>query len=123
MSNDTKKKIMVIDDEPLILNISQEIITFLGYECFIAEDGDTAMKVLEEIVPDLILLDFYLPNLPGEKILQNILSKYPDYKVIMASGRELNDDEYQRISEIGALGFMYKPYTINELKDTLFKYL
>ena len=123
MSNDTKKKIMVIDDEPLILNISQEIITFLGYECFIAEDGNTAMQVLEEIVPDLILLDFYLPNLPGEKILQNILSKYPDYKVIMASGRELNDDEYQRISEIGALGFMYKPYTINELKDTLFKYL
>ena len=41
----------------------------------------------------------------------------------MASGRELNDDEYQSIKEKGAVGFMYKPYTINELKEILQKHL
>ncbi|MBC8491110.1 MAG: response regulator [Candidatus Marinimicrobia bacterium] len=121
--SDDKKKIMVIDDEPLILNISQEIIAFLGYECVTAEDGNIAMKILSEVVPDLILLDFYLPNMPGEKILENILTKYPDYKELTASGRELNDDEYESIKEKGAIGFLYKPYTINELKETLQKHL
>ena len=118
-----KKKILVIDAEELILEISSEILGFLGYECFTAGDGDRAQEITREHKPDLILCDYYLPEMPGEKILENLKQEFPECRVLIASGRELNEDEHTRMIGKGAIGFLGKPYTMNELKEAVEKHI
>jgi two-component system alkaline phosphatase synthesis response regulator PhoP len=118
-----KKKILIIDDEELILDVSTEILGFLGYECFTAGDGERAQEIAREQNPDLILCDYYLPEMPGEKILENLKNEFPECRVLIASGRELNEDEHERMMEKGAMGFLGKPYTMNELKEAVEKHI
>ena len=115
-----KKTVLVVDDEDLVLSVVRELIRLLGYNCVTAEDGIQAMEVMHQSSPDLILLDFYLPNMPGEQILESMIKEYPQSKVIMASGRELSAEEKRRLTKKGVHGFLYKPYTVDDL-ERLFK--
>jgi DNA-binding response OmpR family regulator len=114
-----RASILVVDDEELILAVSSEIITLLGYKCYTAEDGDKAIDIVRQQKPDLVLLDFHLPNMPGEKILEKLKFEFPECKVLMASGRELSYEEQHRILNKGACGFLSKPYTIDDLDNTI----
>jgi len=118
-----RKKILVIDDEELILDVSTDIIGFLGYECFTAGDGRTAVELTRKHHPNLILCDYYLPEMPGEKILENLKREFPECRVLIASGRDLNEAEHDRMIAKGASGFLVKPYTLGELRDAINKHI
>ncbi|MBC8278660.1 MAG: response regulator [FCB group bacterium] len=116
------KKVLVVDDEEIIRKLAFEIVKMFGYECETAEDGIKALEIVGEYKPDLILLDFYMPSMSGEKVLDALSKDYPGIKVLMTTGKELDDDEAERISKKGAC-VINKPFAIADLKTKLDEYL
>ena len=113
------KKVLVIDDEEIIRSLASEMIKMFGYHCLVAEDGKTGLEMIENEIPDLVLCDFYMPKMTGEQVLAEINAKFPNIKVILTTGKELDDDEAERINAYGAIGVLNKPFTLVGLKTRL----
>jgi len=78
-----KKKILAIDDEEDIRFILQEELTDEGYEVYTLGDPTQALDKIEEIQPDLVLLDIKMPQMSGTELLGLIRDKYYDLPVIL----------------------------------------
>lgn len=68
------KKILIIEDEEVLLELLTKKLKNLGYEVFFSTDGAKGLELVREIVPDLILLDIVLPSMGGFEILEEIRS-------------------------------------------------
>jgi DNA-binding response OmpR family regulator len=66
------KKILVIDDEPIFSKMIREGIDSTKYEVFDAPDGEVGLKMVDEVTPDLVLLDIMMPNLDGMGFLKKL---------------------------------------------------
>ena len=64
------KKILIIEDEKILLNLLKNKLSEIGYEVSIATDGVIGLKAMKEIVPDLILLDLIMPEMGGFELLE-----------------------------------------------------
>lgn len=64
------KKILIIEDEEILLNLLKNKLSEIGYEVFTATDGLTGLEAIKEIVPDLILLDLIMPKMGGFELLE-----------------------------------------------------
>lgn len=113
------KKILVIDDEEIIRSLASEMINMFGYQCLLAEDGNAGLEIIEKENPDLVLCDFYMPNMSGEEVIAEIAVKFPKMKVILTTGKELDDDEAERINAHGIIGVLNKPFSLMDLKNRL----
>jgi CheY-like chemotaxis protein len=83
-----KKKILVIDDDPVIVNYLEKLFNDNGYETCAAHDGIEAAEVIEKIKPDLITLDLQMPTEWGPRFYRKLIKnkKYKDIPVIVVSG-------------------------------------
>ena len=68
-----KKKILIIEDEEILLNLLQKKLTNEGYDISIARDGEEGLLKMKEIKPNLILLDIIMPRLDGFGVLEKII--------------------------------------------------
>lgn len=99
-------KILIIDDEINIANQTAELLAS-SYEVFIANDGQTGMKSIEEKKPELILLDWFLKGtLQGEDVLKFAKEKYPHIPVYVTTG---SVDKQSKALALGADEFLKKP--------------
>jgi DNA-binding response OmpR family regulator len=107
------KKIVVVDDEESILKIVDYALTEAGFEVHIARDGSGAEFMLEQVKPDLVILDVMLPGKSGLEIAKD-LRVHSDVPIIMLSAR---GDEVDRILglEFGADDYVTKPFSPREL--------
>ncbi|MEA3453122.1 MAG: response regulator [Patescibacteria group bacterium] len=64
------KKILIIEDEEILLNLLKSKLSEIGYEVFTALDGVAGLEAIKEIVPDLILLDLIMPRMGGFELLE-----------------------------------------------------
>ena len=117
------KKILVIDDEEVIRNLAYEVLKIFGYDCILAEDGKIGVRLALEHRPDLILCDLFMPGMSGEAVLEAVKKELPELKIVMTTGKALDYDEAERINAKGALDVFHKPFTLNELRDNIDKYL
>lgn len=104
------KKILIIDDDPQIGNLEQEVLNLEGYETFRAYSGTEAMLVLDKVTPDLILLDLMLPGLSGEELLPG----FEGIPVIVVSAKIELDDKVSLLKN-GAVDYITKPFAVREL--------
>ena len=113
-------KILVIDDEELILEVSAMIVKELGYSVIEAKSGKEAVekykKYKKEI--DMVILDMVMPDLSGEEVYDLLKKINPDIKVLLASGYAY-DNRAKVLIERGCSGFIKKPYSIEELSIKL----
>lgn len=107
------KKILVVDDEEPIRKIVSYALTEAGFEVHLAQDGPGAEFLLEQVRPDLVILDVMLPGKSGLDIAKDLRSK-SDVPIIMLSAR---GDEVDRILglEFGADDYVTKPFSPREL--------
>ena len=77
--------ILVVDDEPQILQTVAGILADEGFEVLTAPDGETALKLVAEETPDLVLLDIALPGKDGLEVLQELKARYATLPVVMIS--------------------------------------
>src|SRR5512139_3702191 len=78
--------VLIVDDEASIRMALQGILEDEGYRVTLAEDGLDALSHLQKEIPDLVLLDIWMPRLDGLDTLQRMKELYPDLAVVMISG-------------------------------------
>jgi two-component system, OmpR family, alkaline phosphatase synthesis response regulator PhoP len=108
-----KAKILVIDDEPAILNVVTAYLRSEGYEYFTAADGPSGLKAARAFHPDLVVLDIMLPGMDGIELLTQLRRESQAY-VIMLTARAEETDKIIGLS-IGADDYLTKPFSPREL--------
>jgi len=106
-------KILVIDDEPSILNLVSSYLKTEGYEVFTASDGNAGLKSARAFKPDLVILDVMLPGMDGIELLSRLRRESEVY-VIMLTARTEETDKIVGLT-IGADDYVTKPFSPREL--------
>ncbi len=110
--------VLVVEDEPNIVDSLSFLMKQAGYRVWIARDGDTALRMVASETPDLVLLDVMLPRQDGYQVCQAIRAnpEWNGVRVIMlsAKGREL--DRRKGIA-LGADDYITKPYSTREIVE------
>ena len=108
------KKILICDDDQGILEMLEFMMEDFGYRVMTETNSLNVLKDLEELKPDLLLLDIWMPVLSGDQILKNIKTNpmYADLPVIMYSA---SSEGSAIATEAGADDFIAKPFNLNEL--------
>ncbi len=108
--------ILVIDDEPSVREVTAEILREADVKTLEAADGPTGIELFRtysnEIV--LVLLDFSMPEMNGAQVLEQLWKIDPSVPVLLFSGYSQHTI-MRRFDRENAIGFLQKPYTINEL--------
>lgn len=116
-----KKKVLVVDDDTEIVDLISEILVRDGrFEIRTASSGYEAGLSTEQFRPDLILLDYMLPDINGNVVCQTI-RKNPEFeniKIIIVSG-VAKQDEIAQLLKSGAEDFIKKPFNIVEFTDKI----
>jgi two-component system cell cycle sensor histidine kinase/response regulator CckA len=111
--------ILLVDDDVLIRSLGKELLEHLGYQVEVARDGQEALDIFRRLGRvDLVILDYYLPGRDGLQVLQDLRALDAQVRVLVASGF-FPDEEVARIKEMGAVGFIYKPYRVAELEGRI----
>jgi CheY-like chemotaxis protein len=119
-----KGKVLLMDDEQIILDVTHEVLRFLEYEVMFARDGTAALDLYkrekEAGVPfDLVILDLSVPEGLGGKEAISLLKAFdPAVKAIVSSGHS-HDPVVQDFKQYGFSGNLSKPYKISDLKEIL----
>ncbi|MCP3763073.1 response regulator YycF [Domibacillus sp. A3M-37] len=108
-----QKKILVVDDERPIADILQFNLKKEGYDVQCAYDGDQAVEMVEEMQPDLVLLDIMLPGRDGMEVCREVRKKY-DMPIIMLTAKDSEIDKVLGL-ELGADDYVTKPFSTREL--------
>lgn len=106
-------KILVVDDEPSIVNLVTAYLKPEGYEVYTAEDGPSALKAARAFKPDLIVLDVMLPGMDGVEVLTR-LRRESDVYVILLTAKTEETDRVVGLT-IGADDYVTKPFSPREL--------
>jgi len=106
-------KILVIDDEEDLRENLKYILQSKGYVVELAQDGIQGLEVLNDVSPDLIILDLNMPNMDGMEFYQRIcVQNIPRYPVFVLTARS-NMEKFFKDSYVE--GFMVKPFDIKDL--------
>ncbi|HFQ6044280.1 TPA: response regulator YycF [Listeria monocytogenes] len=108
-----EKKILVVDDEKPIADIVKFNLNKEGFDVYCAYDGDETLELVEEVQPDLILLDIMLPGRDGIEVCREVRKKY-DMPIIMVTAKDSEIDKVIGL-ELGADDYVTKPFSNREL--------
>ena len=103
------KKILLVEDEEIMISLLQRKLTMEGYEVSVTRDGEEGLKAMREVKPDLILLDIIMPKMGGFEVMTEMqkdktLAKIP-VLVISNSGQPV---EIDRVQKLGAKDWLVK---------------
>lgn len=120
-----KKKILIVEDNPMVIKSLEFKLKKEGYDAHLTEDGRDAMEKLKTESFDLVLTDLMLPFISGNQIIEFIKENYPDLPIIVLS-TATQEDIITEAFTMGVDDFITKPFSPNELalrvKRTLGKF-
>lgn len=104
-------KILIIEDEKMLINAYKMILERAGHQVDFAENGEDGLKIAETFNPDLILLDLLMPIMDGLAFLKayDILNKHPNVKVIVFSNVNMKNEAEQAF-KLGAKKYLLKAW-------------
>ncbi len=108
--------ILLVDDDPNVVEILSESLRNKGYSTFSASDGEEALRVYDESRPDLVVLDVVLPKRDGFAVCDEIRARdiHRDVPVIMISANAINDSMVRGLRS-GAQDYIKKPFSVKEI--------
>jgi DNA-binding response OmpR family regulator len=104
------KKIMVVDNEPDIVDLTRTVLELGGYNVTTAHSGEECLRLLENEKVDLVLLDIMMPGMSGWDVFNRINKKSSDIKVAFMSVLEISDKRKQVLLEEGLADYIMKPF-------------
>jgi DNA-binding response OmpR family regulator len=111
-------KILIVDDQSGIRRVLKAFFKIKGIETLEAENGQEALRMAGSENCSAALLDMGLPGMDGVVLLEKLLEINPKLTVIMMSGRK-DDDKIKKALELGASGFLMKPFEFSELESAV----
>ena len=111
-----KPKILVIEDEPAQVELLRHNLTKQGFDVIVEMDGQDGVHTARDEIPDLILLDWMLPSLPGVEACRQLRRDRVtrEIPIIMLTARSEESDKVRGL-DVGADDYITKPYSIKEL--------
>jgi len=108
--------ILLVDDDPNMAMIARKVFTRAGFRFLAAETAHRAFELIDQEKPDLVMLDYMLPDMDGEEFLR----KYQDYgpdraPIVMLTCRADKNDRMEDYFELGLSAFLVKPFGHREL--------
>ncbi len=121
-----KGSILLVDDEEIVLDVGEALLSSLGYTVSIAHGGKEAIETLRASFPssppDLVILDMIMPHAGGGETYDRMKELYPSIKVLLSSGYSI-DGQAKEILDRGCNGFIQKPFTLKDLSKIIKKIL
>jgi two-component system cell cycle response regulator DivK len=115
----TARRILVVEDNPRNLKLVRDVLQFSGYEVVEASTGEDSVRLADETLPDLILMDLQLPGIDGAEALQRIRARCgrsggPRVPVVAVTAFAMDQDR-QRAYASGFDGYVEKPINVRGL--------
>lgn len=116
MANATDPLVLIVEDEPAQLEVLTYNLSAEGFRLAHASDGEEALLITDELQPDLIILDWMLPNVSGIEVCRRLRArpKTKNIPIMMLTARGEEADRVRGL-ETGADDYIVKPYSVNEL--------
>jgi len=108
-----KATVLVVDDDVRILRLMQHVLELEAYKVLVANNGETALQILDEGTPDLILLDIMMPDIDGYTVCERV-REFSMIPIIMVTARG-EDEEKVKGLDAGADDYVSKPFSSKEL--------
>ena len=118
------KRILLVDDEPMIIRMVGDRLRMEGYEVLIAEDGQEGLQKAQTENPDLIILDLMLPKLNGYSVCSVLKrdARYQKIPIVIFTGKTDETEEEMKLLS-GADAYVQKPFKASELLGHLTRLL
>ncbi|MDX2345238.1 MAG: response regulator transcription factor [Acidimicrobiia bacterium] len=115
MTEESRARVLVVDDEQMLLDMVSDALTFAGYSVTSAADGLAALTQVRTEVPDLVILDVNMPEPDGFQVARSLRAYYPELPVLFLTAR--SDIEDLRTGfESGGDDYLTKPFRLEELR-------
>ncbi|MFW6113862.1 MAG: response regulator transcription factor [Actinomycetota bacterium] len=120
MKNENKPALLVVDDDPMVTRLVRINLELEKFEVDEAWDGKTAMRMIDEGRPDLLILDIMMPQMDGWEILQKLREDpaVADLPTVLLTAK-VQDEDIARGWRMGADGYITKPFNPVNLADSL----
>ncbi|MDX1350707.1 MAG: response regulator [Putridiphycobacter sp.] len=111
-----KRKILIVDDEPNIVMSLEYAFKKNDFEVYIARDGNEAIQIIQDIIPDIVLLDVMMPNVDGFQTLAYIKGQHDlkATKVVFLSAKNKTTDIEKGLAQ-GAEKYLTKPFSVKKI--------
>ncbi len=113
-------RVLLVDDEREFVQTLSERLQLRDMGSAVAYDGESALTLVDEDEPEVMIIDLKMPGIDGMQILKQVKTTRPEIEVIMLTGHGSETDR-QRCMQLGAFAYMQKPVDIDELSETLKK--
>lgn len=106
------KCILIVDDDPIILKFVSANMKVRGYDVFTVEDGESAMVIMDQIAPNVVILDLLMPRMDGFEVCRRI-REWSDVPIMIltASG---GSNIKQQLLDLGANDYITKPFDLTD---------
>jgi two-component system chemotaxis response regulator CheY len=117
-----KREVLIIEDSAAVSLIFQKFLKSLGYEnIYTCSTGKKGIKIFKELSDSsntpIVFLDYSLPDMIGDEIMEELFDIDPDAKIIIESANERNDDVIKEILRHGAYDFIEKPIRLENIRN------
>ena len=114
------KKILLVEDDPLLIDVYTTKLKEAGFEIILVEDGRSVKEVFEGTKPDLVLLDIVLPHRDGWEVLGELKKEYGDKVKIVVLSNLGQKEEVEKGLKLGAIRYLIKAhYTPSEVVEQI----
>lgn len=113
-------KLLLVDDERKFAQTLSERLSLRDIGSLVAYDGESALNLIKEEEPDVMILDLKMPGIDGIEVLRRVKQTNPRIEVIILTGHGTEADK-QRCMELGAFAYLEKPVDVNVLSETIKK--
>ncbi len=123
-SGQHRPTILLVDDDPAILALGQELLELLGFQVLVAVDGDQALYFFHypRHAIDLVIMDLNLPRRSGYQVLEELRRLAPQLKVIVTSGF-FGQKEIDKLRTCGVARLIHKPFRSRQLQEAIHEVL
>lgn len=117
---ETQKRILAVDDDPIIIELYKHFLEAFGYQATIKMDSEDALKIFTRQPErfDLLITDYFMVRLNGDELSKRVLAIRPDLPIILATGYSDHFSEQDALS-LGVKHYIKKPFDIKILHKTI----
>ena len=114
------KRVLVVDDEPVVLEVLQRILNKIGYDTEVADSGMSALDVFSKKTFDLVLLDVLMPEINGFQVACEMRRRKPEQKIVIVTGLGVDvDGDNHDFPRTNVDHVLYKPFSFEKVKTVV----